>query len=47
MKKKKRKQVMEALAVVAFLLQAAEFGVQLWDRLRNTSQRRTPSAGSR
>jgi len=39
--------VMETLAVVAFILQAAEFGVKLWDILRNTPERRAPSAGSR
>lgn len=47
MKKKKRKRLMETLAVAAFVLQAAEFGVRLWDILRNTPERRTPSAGSR
>jgi hypothetical protein len=47
MKKKKKKQLMETLAVVAFVLQAAEFGVQLWDKLRNTPERRARAAGSR
>jgi hypothetical protein len=47
MKKKKKKQLMETLALVAFVLQAAEFGVQLWDKLRNTHERRTRSAKSR
>jgi hypothetical protein len=47
MKKKKKKQLMEALALVAFILQAAEFGVQVWDKLRRTPERRTRSAGGR
>ncbi len=46
MKKKAKKRMMATLGVAIFLLEAAELGIILWDKYRNTPGKVNPSKTS-